>query len=253
MMGVSHAATGLFTGAMVGYWIGQRPEAMFVCAAVGAGAALLPDLDEPRSRVGRSLGAVTELVSGKLREASRQAYRRTATEVELRKPQDGGHRHLTHTVPACVAFGLVALMLSLLPLGAALLVLSMSALGLGTAVLKLKKDWGTQKQRRQVVLGVSILLAMYAYLGADAAPPAWLLGLTVFVGALTHVLGDWLTKSGVPLAWPFVVRGKRWWMFRSPVAFRTEDRSPVEAGIRVASLAGIPLVMLLSTPMPPPA
>ncbi len=252
MMGVSHAATGIFAGAMVGFWLGPQPEHMMVCAAVGAGAALLPDLDEPRSRVGRSLGAVTELVAGHLRDVSRQIYRRTATAVELRKPQDGGHRHLTHTVPACLTFGVVAMVLSLLPLGAALLVLSMSALGLGTAALKLKKDWGTLKQRRKAVVVVSVLLAMYVYWGAGAAPPAWLLGLTVFVGALTHVLGDWLTKSGVPLAWPFVVHGKRWWMFRSPVAFRTDDASPVEAGIRVASLVGIPVVMLLGTPMPIP-
>lgn len=248
-MGVSHAATGVFAGAMVGYGLGTQPEHMVVCAAVGAGAALLPDLDEPRSRVGRSLGRVTELVSSQLRDLSRRVYRATATEVELARPQDGGHRYLTHTVPACLVFGAIGLVLALLPLGALVLVLSMAALGLGT-VARTFTSWGTWKQRRAWAVGIAIMLGLYTYWGEEVTS-AWLLGLTVFVGALTHVLGDWLTKSGVPLAWPVRYKQKRWWMFRSPVAFRTGERW-AENGIRMGSLLGIPIVMLLTTPMPPP-
>lgn len=250
MMGVSHAATGVFTGAMIGYGLGAGPEHVLVCAAVGAGAALLPDLDEPRSRVGRSLGRVTELVSIRLRDLSKRVYRATATAAELERPQEGGHRHLTHTLPACLAFGLIGLALALVPLGALLLVLSMAALGLGT-VARTFTTWGTWKQRRAWAVGIAIVLALYAYWGLVAVP-AWLFGLTVFAGALTHVLGDWLTKNGVPLAWPFRSRGGRWRMFRSPVAFRTGEPK-VENGIRLASLIGIPVVMILTTPMPPPA
>lgn len=249
MMGTSHAATGVLAGAAVGFWLSPQPEHFLICAAIGAGAALLPDLDEPRSRVGRSLGQVTELVSLKLRETSRRVYQRTGTDIELAEGKDGGHRHLTHTVPACLVFGLVGLLIALVPLGEALLVLSMSALGLGTVARSLT-TWGTWKQRRVAVWWISGVLGLATLWAEDGGAPAWLIGLTVFVGALTHILGDWLTKSGVPLAWPFVVKGKRWWMFRSPVAFHT-GKSKVEDGIRVGALIGLPVMLMLGGTPPP--
>lgn len=250
MMGVSHAATGLLTGAAVGALLGSHVADPIICAAVGAGAALLPDLDTPGSTAGRSLGAVTELISGQLRRASKEVYRRTATEVELRRSQDGGHRFLTHTVPACVAFGVVALLVSLVPLGAGLVVFAMSALGLGS-VLREWKFIGSRKRRQMTALVVAAMSGVGTMLVPGWGPAWWLIGLTVFVGAVTHVLGDWLTRSGVPLAWPFTYRGKRWWMFRSPVAFHT-GKSPVEVGIKWASVAAFPILVVLGTPAPPP-
>ncbi|MEU5853897.1 metal-dependent hydrolase [Nocardiopsis dassonvillei] len=92
-------------------------------------------------------------------------------------------------------------------------------------------------------LGVAVVVLEFA---------PWLLGVTVSVGALTHVLGDWLTRSGVPLAWPLKHRGKRWWMFRSPVAFHT-GKSPVEVVIMWASVAVSALVVLTSLSATPVA
>src|SRR5690625_5891536 len=91
MMGVSHAATGLLAGAAVGVLLGSHVSDPFICAAVGAGAALLPVLDEPGSTGGRSLGAVTEGVARLLRSASRAVYRATGTAYELRdsRTEDG--------------------------------------------------------------------------------------------------------------------------------------------------------------------
>lgn len=248
MMGVSHAATGVFTGAAVGILAGTEAQHLFICAAVGAGAALLPDLDTPSSTAGRSLGQVTELVSRNLQTASRALYKRTATEIELRKPQNAGHRYLTHTIPAAAVFGLVAMLVSLVPLGAGLVVFAMSALGLGTVVLSMKK-LGPLRKRKIAALVLAVLFGLGSFLDGGGGPAAWLVGLTVFVGAVTHILGDWLTKQGVPLAWPLKVRGKRWWMFRSPVAFRT-GKSKVEVGIVVASWVGL-VLMMASVPPPP--
>ena len=250
MMGTSHAATGVLAGGMTGFLLSDNLGHALVCAAIGAGAALLPDLDTPGSTAGRSLGAVTELVSTHIRETSKTVYKRTATAVELRRAQDGGHRFLTHTVPACVAFGLLALLLALIPLGAGLVVFAMSALGLG-AVLREWKFIGSRKKRQLAALITAVLFGVGTMMVPGWGPPWWLVGLTVTVGSLTHVLGDWLTRSGVPLAWPLVVNGKRWWMFRSPVAFHT-GRSPVEVGIRWGSVAAFPLLVLLGTPAPPP-
>lgn len=249
MMGTSHAATGLLTGGVSGLLLSDELGPALVCAAIGAGAALLPDLDTPGSTAGRSLGVVTELVAGGARSLSKAVYTRTATEVELARPQDGGHRFLTHTVPACLTLGLFALLVALLPLGAGLVVFAMGALGLG-AVLR---DWtflGTRRQRQVGAVLVAGLFGAGTVLVEGWGPPWWLVGLTVFVGALTHVFGDWLTRSGVPLAWPFVVRGKRWWMFRSPVAFHT-GKSPVEAVIRWGSMFAFPILVYLGAPTVP--
>lgn len=221
---------------------------MFWFVAVGAGAALLPDLDTPSSAAGRSLGQVTELVSKKLQGTSRAPCQRTATEVELRKPQDAGNRYLTHTVPAAVMFGLVAMVVSLVPLGSGLVVFAMSALGSGTVVLSMKK-LGPLRKRKITALVLAVLFGLGSFFDEGGGPAPWLVGLTVFVGAVTHILGDWLTKQGVPLAWPLKVQGRRWWMFRSPVAVRT-GKSKVEVGIMWASWVGVGL-MMASVPQPP--
>src|SRR5690625_5061878 len=177
MMGVSHAATGLLAGAAVGVLLGSHVSDPFICAAVGAGAALLPDLDEPGSTVGRSLGVVTEGVSRLLRSASRAVYQATGTAYELRDDRDGGHRYLTHTIPATIVFGLVAWGLSAsMPLGMGAVVFSMSALGLGT-VARTLKAWGTVRQREMAALGAAALATAGAFIADGGAP--WLMGLTV--------------------------------------------------------------------------
>ena len=55
-------STGLLAGAAVGVLFGSHVSDPFICAAVGAGAALLPDLDE-RVDGGAFFGVVTEGVS----------------------------------------------------------------------------------------------------------------------------------------------------------------------------------------------
>ena len=239
MLGVSHAATGLLTGAVLGAAAGSHPLDVVVGVAVGAGAALLPDLDEPGSTVGRSLGAITRGTSKVLRAASTRVYRSTATAYELRTTRsDGGHRYLTHTIPAVLVFGAVAWGVAVLgALGLGVVVFGMAALGLACVV----KPFG-----RKAVQGAgvtAVLIAGAAVVVASTAP--WLVACVVSVGALAHVLGDWLTRSGVPLAWPLKHRGKRWWMFRSPVAFVT-GQSPAEVTIRWVCLVGAPLVGVLS-------
>ncbi|WP_017614461.1 metal-dependent hydrolase [Nocardiopsis salina] len=249
MMGTSHAATGLLTGGVTGLLVTSDPVHGLVCGAVGAGAALLPDLDTPGSAVGRSLGWVTEWVAVGVQALSRAVYRGTSTPTERRRPQDGGHRFLTHTLPGCLAFGVLAALISLVPWGAALVVLAMSALGLATVT----GAWtfvGTARLRKRVATVTAFVPAAATLLFATGSGPVfWLVGLVVFVGSLTHVLGDWLTPSGVPLAWPFGVRGKRWWMFHAPLTLHT-GRSRVETGIAWASTAGLPVVLAVAATAP---
>lgn len=239
MLGVSHASSGLLVGAVAGAVAGSHPVDVVVCAAVGAGAALLPDLDEPGSTVGRSLGVVTRGVSGLLRSLSSRVYRATATPYELRDSRsDGGHRYLTHTVPAVLGFGALAWGLSALgALGLGLVVFALAALGLGCVARGFD---------RRVVQAAGVAAATVAGVAVVlGSVPPWLVACVVSAGALTHILGDWLTRSGVPLAWPLLHRGKRWWMFRSPVAFVTGESS-VEVAIRWVCLTGAPTVGVLA-------
>lgn len=238
MMGTSHSASGLLAGVLTAVALGSHPSDLLVCAAVGAGAALLPDLDEPGSTVGRSLGLVTNGLSRILRALSCVVYKATGTSYDLRGGTDGGHRHLTHTIPAVVVFGALGWSLAALgALGVGVVVFAMAALGLGLVLRPLGRSAVQSAGLAAIGLGaVAVLL--------PGGSPL-LLGATVAVGALTHILGDWLTRSGVPLAWPLVHRGKRWWMFRSPLAFRT-GQSRVEDLIRWGCTAGTPVVVLLA-------
>jgi len=268
MMGRSHAATGVLAGVAVAAAFGAHGSDYFILAAVGAGAALLPDLDEPGSTVGRSLGGLTQGVSRWTRRLSSAAFRATATRWDtgrIRREEDGeglapgGHRHLTHTLPAVAVYGLLAWgTASLGPIGLGVTVAAMAALGLGLVLREIgvhstprrRDDESTMAWRaraRMAGLQTVGVLAVGLGMGAvvlDGGAP-WLVGVTVAVGALVHIGGDWLTRAGVPLAWPVPYRGKRWRMFRSPVAFHT-GKSKVEDGIRWASLAGAPMLALLA-------
>jgi membrane-bound metal-dependent hydrolase YbcI (DUF457 family) len=74
-----------------------------------------------------------------------------------------------------------------------------------------------------------------------------LVGVAVGTGVLSHIIADACTKAGVPLAWPLVVRGRRWHPFRLPGARRMKSGSPLEwiPGCGVALLCClVPLALL---------
>ncbi|KYH30653.1 inner membrane protein YdjM [Moorella mulderi DSM 14980] len=132
MTGKTHAAAGAFAGALAGRLIGDPLTGM----AIGAVAALLPDVDHPGSYVGRRLRPVSVLLE-----------------------MAAGHRTVTHTVWFCAVVGILAALVSTLARPY-------------TAVLHL--PWW----------------------------PTWpAAGLDAFLGALSHLALDALTRSGVePLA-----------------------------------------------------
>lgn len=75
---------------------------------------------------------------------------------------------------------------------------------------------------------------------------SWFYTLGIGLGTLSHVVGDWLTKSGVPLLYPF--RTER---FKAPVTFRT---SSLREGLVCLSLFVVNILLfatLLKTPYKP--
>jgi membrane-bound metal-dependent hydrolase YbcI (DUF457 family) len=57
--------------------------------------------------------------------------------------------------------------------------------------------------------------------GGDVLSPVrgWI-GVAVFLGCVVHVLGDALTRAGVPFLWPLPIRGQRWFRIGSPRRLR---------------------------------
>ena len=146
LTGRTHAAAGAFFGALAGHAVGS-PEAGL---AVGALAALLPDIDAPGSIVGRRVRLVSVLLEAL-----------------------AGHRTVCHTVWFCL-----------------LVAAGFAALG----------SWATG-----LLKGASAL---------------W--GLPAFAGALSHLLLDAATKSGVEPFAPLPLPGK--------LAYLAHPRGPLVTG-----------------------
>ncbi|GAA1766372.1 metal-dependent hydrolase [Streptomonospora arabica] len=240
MLAGSHAATGALAGVALGAVAGGGLVELMWCAAVGAGAGLLPDLDHPESTATRSQGPVSRAVSRGVRALSSAVWRATRTRYD-----DGGyrggagaHRHLTHTAPWCLLTGFTAGVVSVHPASGAVvlwLLVSLGLRGLGQCLT------GRDREALSSWLTVSLGALLIVGVVVGVAPPhPVLLGAVVGVGAWVHVLGDWLTRQGVPLAWPLKVRGKRWWMHRSPLAFAADADSWQERAVRWACSVGVP-------------
>jgi membrane-bound metal-dependent hydrolase YbcI (DUF457 family) len=221
MMAKAHTLCGLIAGCGVAAVVPAAPlPVRLLAAAVTGGAALLPDLDHPSSTVARSLGILTRLLARALDAASLAIYHATRTGGD---PADrkSGHRLVTHTVPGCILFASLTAASCLLHPASSAVALGMlgGLLGLGMRIAG---------------IGVAASCAAAGWWSAQAHPGYWwLYGLAVLVGAFAHVAGDWCTNSGVPLAWPVVVGGRRWRLFTAPVTF---DAGGVEERILVTPL-----------------
>lgn len=243
-MGSSHAATGALAGAVAGALAGGGVVVSAVAAVVGAGAALLPDVDHPGSTASLSQGPVSGWVCAGVRAASSAVWAATRARGDDGGWRDGAgrHRHVTHTPVVCAVVGVAAgLVAGLHPLVAGVVVWVVA--GLGVRGLARCVPGGLPP-------GAAGWVAVSAMSGVVAAAWVWaglgplLLGVLVGAGMLVHVAGDWLTPSGVPLAWPARWRGRRWWMFRSPVAFAAGDCWQ-ERAVRWVCGLGVVLVLVV--------
>ena len=182
------------TGLAAGLILHKSLPADVALAGFTAGMALLPDLDSIGACASRSLGFISESVAWVIRLIS------------------GGHRHASHSFLGIAVFT-----------------------GLAWAACLFRHDLAGQ-----IGLGLLLVIAVAGALEAlhlarshvaDLAGVAvagavvWhgyglaLIPLAVLLGTATHVAGDALTCSGVPLLWPVSEYRFRWWP--SPLAFTT--------------------------------
>lgn len=220
-MNRSHVTSGLAVGLAVGRLTGLVTVLTVApFAIVVAGFALFPDLDCGGSSASRLLGPVTGLMSRGLRAASSRLYRHTRGPRD--KPGSGEHRHLTHTWPFCVVF--TALIEGVVLKGGMWAALAVVLFGVLAAVDRLG-NWVF------IPTGLAAL-GWYATAKTTHTPLAvavvhdtrWV-ALAAGLGCVVHILGDAPTLSGVPLTFPFVYKGQRWYPVRVPrrMRFRVGD------------------------------
>lgn len=232
-MGSTHASTGAAAwlgGCAAAALLGHPPGVYEVAVGtpLAAFGAMWPDIDCPSSSVARSLGWPTELAARVVAALGRRVHADTRLPGERR--DEDGHRTITHTVLFCAlsfaGFGVLGVH------GAWLAVMAVTALAAGTALRAI----GVRGMTR-----LSLTAAVVAAAWWWPAPSGWWLGWAIGSGSLVHVLGDRQTNTGVPLAWPIKIRGRRWYKFRAArwVRFETGAEGNPEAGIRwMCGLAG---------------
>ena len=184
---------------------------VLIGAAVCAGWALFPDLDQPSSTIARSFGPVSWVVSKLVNAVSAAWYNLTRTSLE--PASTDGHRKLTHSLLGMilVAAGVGAITGAFGEKGA----LGVLFIAVGLAIRGLMGDW--VKKNGWLVTTAAAAAATWA--AAWLMPPGnyWWLAITALVGQIVHGLGDNITKQGVPWLGGVVrVRGKRWWDFALP-------------------------------------
>jgi membrane-bound metal-dependent hydrolase YbcI (DUF457 family) len=227
MMGPSHALSGAAVW-LAGSWAldhfagyGQSPLAIGVGTLVCAGGALLPDLDlsgkvtrnQGGATVARTFGVFSLFVAECIEKVSLGIY--TATKLRRDPRRDNGHRTLTHTLPfaALVGWGTTALCGQFGKWAVIGVVFFMA----GLALRGLFDEWAARAGWLIVTIVAGVIASFTgANLPGDRGYP--MLGLAVGVGCFVHILGDMVTKNGVPILWPIPVGRRMWRMVGVPKA-----------------------------------
>jgi len=220
MLGRHHALSGLVTGAATAeFALHAGLVTTAAMAALFAAEATVPDLDTCGSCAARSLGFLSEGFAWTVGKLAR------------------GHRHGTHSLlGVAVLTGITWLVCEFreyLPCRIFLALLLAIAIAAGLRALR---------------LGGHFADVIAVCLAAGIAWRGWDLGLIPLAcagGCLTHIAGDALTDSGVPLLWPLSEYRFKWWP--EPFAFTTGTR-PESAVAFALALALIPLAALAIDP-----
>ena len=237
MMGPSHALSG------AAVWLGgswaldhfagyeQSPLAIAVGTAVCAGGALFPDLDlsgrvtrnKGGATVARTFGVASLFLAEVIEKLSLAVYHVTKRSGD--PDRENGHRTLTHTLPftVLVGWGTTALCTAY----GKWAVIGVLFIMIGLALRGLFDEWA----KRAGWLLITLISAAAAWgvalkLPGDRGYP--MLGLAVGVGCLVHLLGDLVTRAGVPILWPIPTGRRMWRMIGLPDAFALRAGGRVE-------------------------
>lgn len=245
MMGPSHAISGaaawlvgsLALDQFAGYE--QSPLAIAVGTAVCAGGALFPDLDlsgkvtrnQGGATVARTFGVVSLFIAEVMEKISLGVYH--ATKLSRDPDRNNGHRTLTHTLPftVLVGWGTTALCAAY----GKWAVISILFFMIGLALRGLFDEWA-KRAGWVIVTLVSLAAAWFTFLHLPGDRGYPMLGLAVGVGCFVHILGDMITRAGVPILWPIPIKRRMWMMVGFPNKIALKTGSKVEVVVLRAAL-----------------
>ena len=231
--GPTHAMSGLAAWAAVTaladtHAIGQlSPKTWVVGATLAAGAALLPDIDHPKSTVAATFGAISPAISAAISGFSGVVYRLTRTKKD--SDREGTHRGLTHTAVFALLAGIATTAVVQSSQGGALGVLMFFFAGL--AVRGIAHTWSARSDA--LLIGLASLLltaACWAWTGNQPTQAA-AFGVAVMIGCIAHFIGDAITEQGCPMLWPVPLGGKTWYPVAPPKKLRMRTGGAVELAI----------------------
>ena len=240
MMGRSHSLSGagiFLVGAAVYQQATQTqldPAVLAMGTIVFAGAALAPDMDSYTATVTKSFSFIGRILYHVANVIGLFFYNISRTKYD--EPITNGHRTFFHTGISAILMG-------------SLVALATAAQG-QTPIMGKDYSWGEifaliivafclqvslagifQKQLKDAKKGFGpFILAAVSITGTvilsrfmpdpDAAGTYSWLGIAFGVGWLVHILGDLITKMGVPLFWPLKIKGHRWYDVSLPSFMR---------------------------------
>ncbi|WBB67530.1 metal-dependent hydrolase [Micromonospora sp. WMMD812] len=252
MMGPSHALSGAAVW-LAGSWAldqfadyHQSPLALAVGTAVCAGGALFPDLDlsgkvtrnQGGATVARTFGVFSLFIAEVMEKISLGVYYTTKLSKDPRR--NNGHRTLTHTIPftVLVGWGTTALCTAY----GKWAVIGILFFMIGLALRGLFDEWA-ERAGWVVVTLLSAGAAWFTFANLPGGRGYPMIGLAVGVGCFVHILGDMITRAGVPILWPIPIKRRMWLMIGLPnsIALRTGSKTEV-----VVLRAALTIVALLA-------
>lgn len=259
MMGRSHSLSGVgifLTGSAL--WSANTgtsidPAILAMGTIVFAGAALAPDMDSHTATVTKSFSFVGRILYYIANLIGLGIYNTTRSKYD--EPKSNGHRTFFHTGLSAILMG--GLVVAATAAGGSIDILDKAfswgeifALLIVAFCLQVSMAGIFQNKLKKaktglgplIMAGVSILgtfiLSRFLPNPDDAGSYAWL-GIAFGLGWFIHILGDLITKMGVPLLFPLKIKGHRWWDVSLPSFMR------IEAGGTVENVFLVPLFYIM--------
>lgn len=265
VMGPTHAMSGAafwlaataFGGALATFNTSPSLAVVFLGTAVCAGAALAPDIDSHSSTVVNSFGFVGKGLHQIVNTFSVFIYNLTKSRYD--EDKTNGHRTLFHTGLFAILAGILVTFLSSITAtfeafgqtytyGQLFSVLTLTIF-LHLAFAGLFEKYASKERRS--ARGPYLMMVASLIISAGifyALPPdenyLWL-GAAVSFGWFMHLLGDMITKMGVPILFPIPIKGKRWWDVTLPSALRIRAGGTFEKAVLLPGLTIITVVLFI--------
>ncbi|SDB93570.1 Membrane-bound metal-dependent hydrolase YbcI, DUF457 family [Raineyella antarctica] len=186
MLGRTHATSGVALAlaavpALTGLGVLGNAWSIPLVAAAAAGGAMMPDFDHPSATIARSLGPISKGLASLVGHIS------------------GGHRQGTHSILGAVVFtAITGLLMWVGGLVAGLWCGFLFAVGFAALQLRFSKT--SMVLHTLVSLAVGVVLV--AITTSDLYVPLGLVTWSFGIGYVAHLLGDTLTREGVPYLLP---------------------------------------------------